>query len=92
MKEPVLQDMRQAHVKFCKQANEIIQQVSGKTQTAGIDASFDRIRRAELVAQTKIVYQEKELLQLIHEHLKSKGLWAEVIFSCLKFFKQIIMW
>ena len=29
--------------------------------------------QADVVAQTKIVYQEKELLQLIHEHLLAKG-------------------
>ncbi len=28
----------------------------------------------DVVAQTKIVYQEKELLQLIHSHLAAKGL------------------
>jgi len=27
-----------------------------------------------VVAQTKIIYKEKELLQLIHDHLQQKGL------------------
>lgn len=29
--------------------------------------------QADIVAQTKIIYREKELLQLIHDHLASKG-------------------
>ena len=36
--------------------------------------------QADVVAQTKIVYQEKELLQLIHEHLLSKGKLDSVTF------------
>ena len=73
MKEPVLQDKRQEHLKFCRYANDLIERVSGKHQNANIDASLDRIRKADVVAQTKIVYQEKELLQLIHDHLMAKG-------------------
>ena len=46
--------------------------IAGKSQTANIDASIDRIRKADAVAQTKIVYHEKELLQLIHRHLMDK--------------------
>ena len=45
MKEPVLQDKRSEHVKFCKYANELIERVSGKIQHANIDASLDRIRK-----------------------------------------------
>jgi len=29
--------------------------------------------KADIVAQTRIVYHEKELLQLIHEHLMKEG-------------------
>ncbi|KAI0224040.1 DDB1- and CUL4-associated factor 1 [Lamellibrachia satsuma] len=74
MKEPILQDKRQQHVKFCKCASELIESVLGKPQNASIEASLERIRKADVVAQTKIIYQEKELLQLIHEHLLAKGL------------------
>ena len=31
--------------------------------------SLDHIRKADVVAQTKIVYKEKELLQLMYDHL-----------------------
>ena len=40
MKEPVLQDKRQAHVKFCKYSNELIERVSGKHHNANIEASL----------------------------------------------------
>ncbi|KAK2180243.1 hypothetical protein NP493_452g02036 [Ridgeia piscesae] len=74
MKEPILQDKRLQHVKFCKCASELIESVLGKPQNASIEASLERIRKADVVAQTKIIYQEKELLQLIHDHLLAKGL------------------
>ncbi|XP_069101399.1 DDB1- and CUL4-associated factor 1-like isoform X2 [Argopecten irradians] len=74
MKEPVLQDRRQEFVKFCKYANNLLERVSGKHSHANFDASLEEIRRADIVAQTKIVFQERELLQLIHSHLSSQGL------------------
>ncbi|KAI1277988.1 Protein mahjong [Halotydeus destructor] len=73
MKEPVLQDKRTEHVKFCKYCMELIVRVTGTPVTTGIDASPDTIHKAEVVAQTKIVWNEKELLQLIYDHLKKKG-------------------
>ncbi len=45
MREPVLQDKRQEHLKFCKYANELIEMISGKTQSSNIDASLEKIRR-----------------------------------------------
>lgn len=74
MKEPILQDKRIEHVKFCKYASEIIERVCGKAHSPAVDASMEDIRKADVVAQTKIVYHEKELLQLIHGHLLAKGL------------------
>ncbi|XP_076447473.1 DDB1- and CUL4-associated factor 1-like isoform X2 [Babylonia areolata] len=72
MKEPVLQDKRQEHVKFCKYASQLLERVSGK-QANTLDASLEDIRKADIVAQTKIMYREKELMQLIHDHLVQKG-------------------
>jgi len=31
--------------------------------------------QADIVAQTRIVYHEKELLQLIHDHLLKEGMF-----------------
>lgn len=45
MKEPVLQDKRQEHVKFCKYATELIEKVSGKQAHKYSDATLDEIRK-----------------------------------------------
>lgn len=74
MKEPVLQDKRSDHVRFCKYAAELIEQVSGKPLLIGTDVSLARLQRANVVAQTRITFPEKELLLLIRNHLLSKGL------------------
>ena len=47
MREPVLQDKRQEHVKFCKYASALIETVSGKTQNSTIDASLEKIRKVK---------------------------------------------
>ncbi|XP_046327233.1 DDB1- and CUL4-associated factor 1-like isoform X2 [Haliotis rufescens] len=72
MKEPVLQDKRQEHIKFCRYASDLLERVSGKRSNT-LDASLEDIRKADIVAQTKIIFHERELLQLIHDHLLAKG-------------------
>ncbi|KAL4655686.1 protein VPRBP-like [Arapaima gigas] len=74
MKEPVLQDKRSEHVKFCKFAAELIERVSGKPLLIGTDVSLARLQRANVVAQSRITFPEKELLLLIRNHLVAKGL------------------
>nr|XP_014341962.1 PREDICTED: protein VPRBP isoform X2 [Latimeria chalumnae] len=74
MKEPVLQDKRNEHVKFCKYAVELIERVSGKPLLMGTDVSLARLQKADVVAQSRITFPEKELLLLIRNHLVSKGL------------------
>uniref|UniRef100_A0A671SCG4 DDB1- and CUL4-associated factor 1 n=1 Tax=Sinocyclocheilus anshuiensis TaxID=1608454 RepID=A0A671SCG4_9TELE len=74
MKEPVLQDKRSEHVRFCKYAAELIERVSGKLLLIGTDVSLARLQRASVVAQSRISFPEKELLLLIRNHLMSKGL------------------
>ncbi|KAG8128315.1 putative Protein VPRBP isoform 1 protein [Naja naja] len=74
MKEPVLQDKRSEHVKFCKYAAELIERVSGKPLLIGTDVSLARLQKADVVAQSRISFPEKELLLLIRNHLISKGL------------------
>ncbi|CAH1785027.1 unnamed protein product [Owenia fusiformis] len=73
MKEPVLHDKRAEHVKFCKYANVVLERVSGKPQNADFAATLEQIRKDDVVAQTRIIYREKELLQLMHDHLLQKG-------------------
>ncbi|XP_006631057.2 DDB1- and CUL4-associated factor 1 isoform X1 [Lepisosteus oculatus] len=74
MKEPVLQDKRSEHVKFCKYAAELIERVSGKPLLIGTDVSLARLQKANVVAQSRISFPEKELLLLIRNHLVTKGL------------------
>jgi DDB1- and CUL4-associated factor 1 len=49
MWEPVLQDKRQEHIKFCKFASELIELVSGKPPHVAVDPSLDRIRRVSAI-------------------------------------------
>eukprot|EP00070_Physeter_catodon_P015870 XP_023974161.2 LOW QUALITY PROTEIN: DDB1- and CUL4-associated factor 1-like [Physeter catodon] len=74
MKEPVLQDKCSDHVKFFKYGAELIERVSGKPLLIGTDVSLARLQKADVVAQSRISFPEKELLLLIRNHLISKGL------------------
>ncbi|XP_071806526.1 DDB1- and CUL4-associated factor 1-like [Asterias amurensis] len=74
MREPVLQDKQSEHLKFCKYASELIEKVTGKPMSLSGDATLSKLHKASIVAQTKISYSQKELLQLIHSHLVSQGL------------------
>lgn len=74
MKEPVLQDKRSEHVRFCRYAVEMTERVSGKPLLMGTDVSLARLQKANVVAQSRITFSEKELLTLIRNHLVAKGL------------------
>ncbi|KAH9512614.1 DDB1- and CUL4-associated factor 1, partial [Bulinus truncatus] len=75
MKEPILSDRRHIHHQFCKYASTLLEKIAGRQANVLGASTLEEIRKAGVVAQTKIVYHEKELLQLIHEHLQSKGLY-----------------
>ncbi|KAF3855644.1 hypothetical protein F7725_016367 [Dissostichus mawsoni] len=74
MKEPLLQDKRSEHVRFCRYAAELTERVSGKPLLMGSDVSLARLQRANVVAQSRITFSQKELLVLIRNHLVAKGL------------------
>lgn len=76
MRDPILQEKRAEHVLFQKYALELLEQVSGKTKTLShqLDPTLANIHKANVIAQTKIQYNEQQLYQLIYEHLESKGL------------------
>ncbi|KAK3101991.1 hypothetical protein FSP39_007955 [Pinctada imbricata] len=96
MKEPVLQDRQQDHVRFCKYANDLLERVLGRSSNNTFEASLEGDKKgifpefllrncllirkfevnlcADIVAQSRITFHEKELLQLIHSHLQAKGL------------------
>ncbi|XP_037077224.1 DDB1- and CUL4-associated factor 1-like [Pollicipes pollicipes] len=77
IREPILQEKRAEHVQLQRDALELVELVSGKSKRlpgADTDITMDTIHRANVVAQTRIHYNEKQLLQLIHHHLVSKGM------------------
>ncbi|GFS09654.1 protein VPRBP [Elysia marginata] len=74
MKEPVLADCRNTHLQFCKYASTLLEKLAGRQANVVGSATLEEIRKAGVVAQTKIVFHEKELLQLIQGHLTSLGL------------------
>ncbi|XP_072760257.1 protein mahjong isoform X1 [Anoplolepis gracilipes] len=76
MKDPILQEKRQEHVTFQKYALELMERVSGKAKPTGAEyeISLVSLHRANVVAQTRIQYNEQQLNQLIYQHLISKGL------------------
>lgn len=76
MREPILQDKRQEHVKFQKYGLELLEKVSGRTKSNvnEFEVSMAKIHKADVVAQTRIQFNEKQLLQLIHQHLVSKNM------------------
>lgn len=85
MRDPILQEKRQEHVTFQKYALELLQRLSGNWKKAAydLDASLINIHKANVVAQTKIHFNDRQLLQLIHQHLASKG-YAETAAMLLK--------
>ncbi|XP_028303285.1 DDB1- and CUL4-associated factor 1-like isoform X2 [Gouania willdenowi] len=73
-KEPVLQDKRSEHERFCRLAAQLTEQVSGGRVASGSDVSLSRLQRVGVVNNSNISFPPKELLLLIRNHLLSKGL------------------
>nr|XP_023011599.1 protein mahjong [Leptinotarsa decemlineata] len=75
MRDPILQEKRQEHVLFQKYALELLELLSGKGKhtDTNLEASLANIHRANVVAQTKIQFNDRQLLQLMHQHLVQKG-------------------
>ncbi|VDM58361.1 unnamed protein product [Angiostrongylus costaricensis] len=65
MRQPVMLEKRSEHLMFCDEAKKLIETV---TQRPMID------KLSHVIANTRVSYNEKELLQLIHDHLLRKGL------------------
>ena len=87
---PVAQDKKSDHTKFCRSAKELIEAVTQRSINERIPDPKDltqvvifsllkyffqqRLWKSYVVSNTRITYNEKELLQLIHGHLVKKGL------------------
>lgn len=76
MRDPILQEKRAEHVQFQKYALELMERVSGRTKPVAnqIETSLINIHKANIVAQTKIQFNEQQLNQLIYQHLVARGL------------------
>lgn len=76
MRDPILQEKRQEHVSFQKYALDLLELLSGKSKHTGndLEVSLANIHRANVVAQTKILFNDRQLFQLIYQHCLSRGL------------------
>ncbi|XP_053670004.1 protein mahjong [Anopheles nili] len=76
MRDPILQEKRVEHVQFQKYALELMERVSGKLDTFGnqLDTSLSDIHKANVVAQTRIQFNEQQLYQLLYQHFVTSGL------------------
>lgn len=75
MQDPILLEKRQEHSRFCEQARLLIERVtqSEVLQDYPKDMTQEKLWKAAVVSNTKIVYNEKELLQLMYQHLVDIG-------------------
>nr|CAB3267619.1 protein VPRBP [Phallusia mammillata] len=69
---PIMQDRRKHHARFCKFMEELTGRVSGKPSSMHMD--LDSMIKAHIVSQTVIRFDNRELLQMIHNHLNWSGL------------------
>ncbi|GMF21926.1 unnamed protein product [Phytophthora lilii] len=76
--DPVLEENADIHVRFRESALDLISHVTHRASNVVINEATDptvrKIEKASIVANTKIAYDENELLRLIHDHLVTKGL------------------
>lgn len=76
--EPVLEENADIHVRFRECALDLISHVTHRAPEVVINEATDptvrKIEKASIVANTKITYDQDELIKLIHEHLVAKGL------------------
>ncbi|CAK5055541.1 unnamed protein product [Meloidogyne enterolobii] len=77
MQTPILLEKRIEHNRFCEQARHLIECVSQtKLQdftAMTMEMTQENLWRSAVVAQTRIKFNEKELLQLIYQHLTDIG-------------------
>lgn len=76
--DPVLEENADIHVRFRESALDLISHVTHRASNVVINEATDptvrKIEKASIVANTRISYDENELLRLIHDHLATKGL------------------
>jgi hypothetical protein len=75
LREPLLQDKHAEHAEFRQLACQLLQIVH-KTpmEAASQDLTLERVWKTSVIKQTKIRFDDAELLKLIQDHLREKGL------------------
>uniref|UniRef100_A0A0K0CU89 LisH domain-containing protein n=1 Tax=Angiostrongylus cantonensis TaxID=6313 RepID=A0A0K0CU89_ANGCA len=78
MRQPVMLEKRSEHLMFCDEAKKLIETVTQRPMIDKLanpkDLTQERLWKSHVIANTRVSYNEKELLQLIHDHLLRKGL------------------
>lgn len=69
---PVLEDKIAEHQEFCNEAKKLIKRVHQSQDLE--DLTFEKIWKAKVIKKTNVRFDDNELLQLIQQHLQSKGL------------------
>ena len=86
VREPVLQDKRAEHVQFQQNSWNLIKSVSSPGDNDKIlgesDYSLEMLHRASVVAQTKITFPKKQLLQLIQVRIFFDAFLRNTILQC----------
>lgn len=78
MRQPIMLEKRSEHLLFCDEAKKLIETVTQRPMIDKLanpkDLTQERLWKSHVIANTRVCYNEKELLQLIHDHLLQKGL------------------
>ncbi|XP_066925763.1 DDB1- and CUL4-associated factor 1-like isoform X2 [Clytia hemisphaerica] len=69
MKEPILSDRITEHNMFTQYASLLLERVTGIPSKTTYNSA-----QASIISQTRITYSQKELLQVVYNHLKKSGL------------------
>ncbi|CAI5448478.1 unnamed protein product [Caenorhabditis angaria] len=74
MREPVAEDKKAEHQMFCREVTALLEIVSGKTMHDQVkDLTQEKLHKQWIVENTKINFNEKELLQLMIQYLNQSG-------------------
>lgn len=71
-KEPVLKDKKQLHVKLCESVEILLKKVTGKA--ISLDGDLKTARRTNIVSETRVQYNNNDVISMIHNHLLWSGL------------------
>lgn len=71
-KEPILKDKKHLHKKLCDTMEILLKKVTGKAIT--LDGDLKTAQRTDIVSETRVQYNNKDVLSMIHSHLVWSGL------------------